>query len=219
MTGGQESGLRDAGGPTSAAFDKRTVASESVRNRHLDRLPAWPLCARDLFVCFFVTACVTLFLFGASWGHNDLTGALPRYPRRGGFMGNKIIAVSIALVTVFLLGFLPQYVKASHIETELRQTRGACAGADLRDLIGLAYLQSNQKNFGLASATTGQFFNRVREMVGQMQDSGRRKALEDILAPRDRITAELARGDAAVIVDLQDLFIKTRAATGGAGAQ
>jgi hypothetical protein len=134
-------------------------------------------------------------------------------------MRNKIFAVSIALVTVFLLGFLPQYVKASRLESELRQIREAYAGADLRDLIGLAYLQANQKNFGLASVTTGQFFNRVREMVGQTQDAARRKALEDLLVPRDRITAELAKGDAAVSGDLQDLFVKTRAATGGAGAQ
>jgi hypothetical protein len=134
-------------------------------------------------------------------------------------MKNKIIAITIALVAVFLLGFLPQYVKASRLETELRQTREAYAGADLRDLIGLAYLQSNQKNYGLAAATSGQFFNRVRELANQTQDAGRRKTLEDLLAPRDRITAELAKGDAAVIGDLQDLFIKTRAGTGGVGAQ
>jgi hypothetical protein len=134
-------------------------------------------------------------------------------------MTNKIIVVDVLLVVVFLLGFVPQYLKASRLETELRQSHEAHAGADLRDLIGLAYLQSNQKNYGLAAATTGQYFNRVREVANGTQDASRRKALEDLLAPRDRITAELAKGDAAVIGDLQDLFVKTRAATAGAGAQ
>jgi hypothetical protein len=134
-------------------------------------------------------------------------------------MRNKVIVVAIALVAVFLLGFLPQYFKASRLETELRQSRDAYAGADLRDLIGLAYLQSNQKNYGLAAATSGQFFNRVREVANQTQDGNRRQALDDLLAPRDRITALLAKGDAAVISDLQDLFIKTRVATGSASAQ
>jgi len=134
-------------------------------------------------------------------------------------MTNKVIVVAVLLVVVFLLGFVPQYVKASRLEAELRQSREAHAGADLRDLIGLAYVQSNQKNFGLAAGTTGLFFNRVREVANEAQDANRRKALEDLLTPRDRITSELARGDAAVIGDLQDLFVKTRAATVGSGSQ
>jgi hypothetical protein len=35
----------------------------------------------------------------------------------------------------------------------------------------------------------------------------------DLVGPRDKITAELAKGDAAVLGDLQELFIKARAAT------
>jgi hypothetical protein len=132
-------------------------------------------------------------------------------------MTNKVIGVAIALVAVFLVGFVPQYVKANRLDSELRQTREAYAGADLRDLIGLAYLQSNQKNFGLAAETSAGFFNRAREVANQTKDATRRKAVEDLLAPRDRITAGLAKGDAAVIEDLQNLFLKTRAATRGAG--
>ena len=129
-------------------------------------------------------------------------------------MKNKIIVVAVALVVVFLLGFVPELLKVNRLESELRQSREAFAGASLRDLIGLAYLQANQKNFGLAAETCGRFFNRVREVANQTQDPTRRKSLEDLLAPRDRITAELAKGDAAVIGDLQDLFLKTRALAG-----
>jgi hypothetical protein len=134
-------------------------------------------------------------------------------------MTNKIIVAAAALVVVFLLGFLPQYVKTSRLEAELRQSREAYAAAELHDLIGLACLQTNQKNYGLAAATTAQYFNRVREVANRAQDASRRKALEDLLTPRDRITAELAKGDTAAIGDLQDLFVKTRAATAVAGAQ
>ena len=133
-------------------------------------------------------------------------------------MTNKAIVIAVALVAVFLLGFIPQYVKANRLDSELRRSREAYAGAELRDLIGLAYLQANQKNYGLAAETSGRFFSRVPEIANQMQDATHRKAVEDLLAPRDRITAELAKGDAAVVGDLQDLFIKTRAATQGAGA-
>ena len=42
-----------------------------------------------------------------------------------------------------------------------------------------------------------------------------KRALETLLVPRDKITAELAKGDAGVMSDLQELFAKTRQATGG----
>jgi hypothetical protein len=111
------------------------------------------------------------------------------------------------VVAVFLLGFLPQYMKANRLDGELRTTRQQLEGAELRDLIGLAYLQASQKNFGLASETTSRFFNRAREVAAG------RKPIEDLTAPRDKITAALAKGDPAAINDLQDLFLKTRQAT------
>jgi hypothetical protein len=126
---------------------------------------------------------------------------------------NKIIMTAIALVAVFLLGFVPQYIKANRLETELRQFRQEIAGAQLRDLIGLAYVQANQKNYGLATETSSRFFSRAREMANQTQDASSRKTLEDLLALRDRVTAELAKGDATVMGDPQELFVKTRQAT------
>jgi hypothetical protein len=126
---------------------------------------------------------------------------------------NKIIMTAIALVAVFLLGFVPQRIKANRLETELRQFRQEIAGAQLRDLIGLAYVQANQKNYGLAAETSSRFFSRAREMANQTQAASSRKALEDLLALRDKVTAELAKGEATVMGDLQELFVKTRQAT------
>jgi hypothetical protein len=126
---------------------------------------------------------------------------------------NKTIVAAIALAAVFLAGFVPLYVKANRLENELRQSRQEATGAGLRDLIGLAYVQANEKNYGLAAQTSSSFFNRVREAANQTQDANRRKALEDLLALRDKVTSELAKGEAAVVGDLQALFVKTRQAT------
>ena len=128
-------------------------------------------------------------------------------------MTNKAVLAAIALIAVFVAGFFPQYRKANRLESELRQSRQDAAGAELRDLIGFAYLQANQKNFGLAAQTSSRFFNRVREVATQTQDTNRRKALEELLMSRDSITAALAKGDAAVIGDLQQLFVNTRLTT------
>ena len=128
-------------------------------------------------------------------------------------MSNKTIVAAIALITVFLVGFVPQYVKVNRLENELRQSRREAAGAELRDLIGFAYVQASQKNYGLAAETSSRFFNRVREVANQTQDANRRKGLEDLLALRDRVTSALAKGDAAVMDDLQQLFVKVRQVT------
>jgi len=120
---------------------------------------------------------------------------------------------AIAMVAVFLLGFVPQRIKANRLETEVRQFRQEIAGDQLRDLIGLAYVQANQKNYGLAAETSSRFFSRAREMANQTQAASSRKALEDLLALRDKVTAELAKGDATAMGDLQELFVKTRQAT------
>jgi uncharacterized protein (DUF2267 family) len=96
---------------------------------------------------------------------------------------------------------------------ELRQSRQQNAGAQLRDVISLAYVQANQKNFGLGAETASRFFSRAHEMANQTPDANSQKALEDLFALRDRVTAELAKGDAAAIGDLQELFVKTRQAT------
>ena len=100
------------------------------------------------------------------------------------------------------------------MRSKQRQARQGNTSAELRDLAGLAYFQANQKNYGIAAGTAQRFFNRVREVANQTPDASARKSYEDLLISRDKITAELAKGDAGVMGDLQDLFVKTRRATG-----
>src|ERR1700675_518706 len=129
-------------------------------------------------------------------------------------MKKKAVIGAIMLVVVFLAGFLPQYVKANRLDNELRQTRQENTSAEIRDLAGLAYVEANQKNYGIAAGTTTRFFSRVREVANQTPDANAKKNYEDLLISRDKITAELAKGDAGVMGDLQDLFVRTRKDTG-----
>src|SRR3954451_1466177 len=127
---------------------------------------------------------------------------------------NKVVIAAIVLIVVFLAGFVPQYAKVNRLDAELRQARLVNTSAELRDLAGLAYFQANQKNYGIAAGTIAQFFNRVREVANQAPDANARKIYEELLVPRDKITAELAKGDPAVMGDLQELFARTQQATG-----
>ena len=129
-------------------------------------------------------------------------------------MKNRIIVVIILLIIVFLAGFVPQYIKVKRLENDLSVARQENALAQLRDLAGLAFVQASQKNYGLAAGTTKQFFSRTREVANRAPDANGRKALEDLLASEDKITAELANGDPEAVGDLQVLFEKTRQAAG-----
>ena len=133
-------------------------------------------------------------------------------------MKNRLLIEAITVVVAFLVGFLSQYSKTRRLEGELQALQQAKANAELRDLAGLSYVQASQKNYGLAAATSARFFNRARELANQA-DPPARKALEDLMPPRDKITAELAKGDPGVIGDLQDVFARTRRATLPAGEQ
>jgi len=44
---------------------------------------------------------------------------------------NKIVVAAVALIAVFLIGFVPQCVKANWLENELRQSRQLSAEAAL----------------------------------------------------------------------------------------
>jgi len=127
---------------------------------------------------------------------------------------NRIMVVIILLSIVFLVGFVPQYLKVKRLENDLSVARQENALAQLRDLAGLIFVQASQKNYGLAAGTSNQFFSRTREVANRSPDANRRKALEDLLASQEKITAKLAKGDPEALGDLQVLFEKTRQAAG-----
>jgi hypothetical protein len=126
---------------------------------------------------------------------------------------NKIVGIIVLLIGGLLAAFLPEYIRAKRLENELRQARQEIPLADLRDLAALTYVQASQKNYGLAADTSARFFNRLREVANQAPEANDKKSLEDLLIFRDKITAELAKGDPGALSDLQQLFLKTRQAT------
>ena len=132
-------------------------------------------------------------------------------------MKNWIIVVIILLIVAFLAGFVPQYIKVNRLESELSTVKQESDLAELRDLAGLAFVQTSQKNYGLAAATSNQFFTRARVIANRLPDANGRKVFQDLLASQDKITAELAKGAPESLGDLQVLFDKTRQADGSIG--
>jgi hypothetical protein len=63
-------------------------------------------------------------------------------------MKNRFIIVIILLIVAFLADFVPQYIKANRLENELSAVRQESDLAELRDLAGLAFIQTARRIMG-----------------------------------------------------------------------
>ena len=124
-----------------------------------------------------------------------------------------LIITGSLVVVAFLLGFIPQYRKSIDLESQLNSTRHELAsesvkrqGDELDLLIGYVYLETNQKNYGLAGEASTKFFNRVRSVAGLPSDPNRQKFLQAASSKRDAVTGGLAKGDPGTLGAVQELF-------------
>ncbi len=131
-------------------------------------------------------------------------------------MRNRLILWLVLLLVGFLAGFVPQYRKAQRANAELasvKQDLSGCQAAQrlsqLRDSAALMYLETTQKNFGLAGEHAAQFFDGARQMAEQTADPALRATLQDLAKSRDTVITALAKGDPAVVPELQAVLTKT----------
>lgn len=136
----------------------------------------------------------------------------------------KLILWLVLLVIGFLGGFIPQFLKVQRLGDDLagaKQQLNACQAASLavnqlaqlRDAATMMYFEASRKNYGNASDYANRFFTLAQQSASQTTDPSVKAALEDALKSRDAIIAELAKGDPAVIADLQPLVIKVQQGT------
>ena len=108
-----------------------------------------------------------------------------------------------------------QYARLQQVQQELSaSTRllGSCRSSEqlsqLRDTATIMYLEAVQKNYGKAGEYSKEFFDQAQRIVSGTADSALHKFLRDILATRDQITADLAKGDAAALSEIQPVLSK-----------
>lgn len=135
------------------------------------------------------------------------------------------VAAAVAVVAVFLAGYLPGRSRAGAAAAEtqrvterLRDTQSTLARtqfdlriARLRGSLGEVLHEANTNNFGVAAERATTFFDGLREAVNSphLAPAGeRRQILEAVLARRDEISADLARADPAVKGKLTEIYMQ-----------
>jgi hypothetical protein len=128
---------------------------------------------------------------------------------------NRVLLWGVLLIAGFLVGFVPQYLKAHRLSTEAnarQQQLAACdvsrATAQLRDIGAMLYLEASRKNYGTAGEYSSRLFAQLPQVAQQVSDPATGTSLAEIGNWRDTITADLAKGDPAVLPVLQEMLEK-----------
>ena len=128
-------------------------------------------------------------------------------------MRSKLLLWFVLLIAGFLIGFIPQYPRLQRLHQELSAaTRqlGSCQSSEqlsqLRDTATMMYLEVVQKNYGKAGEHAKEFFDQAQRIGGSTGDPELQPLLRDILASRDQITGDLAKGDAAALSEIASLI-------------
>ncbi|MBA2677376.1 MAG: hypothetical protein H0U76_03120 [Ktedonobacteraceae bacterium] len=129
-------------------------------------------------------------------------------------MRNKLILWFALLIAGFLVGSIPLYSRSQRLQQELsvstKQIESCHANeqfSQLRDTASMMYLEAEQKNYGKAGGLSGEFFDQAQRIASSTEDPPLRNLLRDILATRDQITANLAKGDTAALSAIQSVVL------------
>jgi hypothetical protein len=130
-------------------------------------------------------------------------------------MRGKLVLWFVLVITGFLIGFVPQYARLRQMQQELsastKELRSCQSSEQLskvRDTATMMYLEAVQKNYGKAGEYSKEFFDQAQRIVSSTEDPALHNLLRDILATRDQITADLAKGDAAALSEIQPVLSK-----------
>jgi type II secretory pathway pseudopilin PulG len=130
-------------------------------------------------------------------------------------MQRRLVLWFVLLIVGFLAGFVLQYARLQQAQQELSASTkqlGSCQAGEqlsqLRDTATAMFLQAVQKNYGKAGEDSKEFFDQAQRIQSSTGDPALRNLLHDILATRDQITADLAKGDAAALSEVQALLLK-----------
>ena len=130
-------------------------------------------------------------------------------------MKNKLILSVVVFLAGFLIGFVPERIKASratNMNQDLRHQLDSANKAEtvnsFRNRAALLYIETQKNNFSSASQQASALFTDLRQYQSATADASLKQNLEDLLQARDAIIAGLAKADPTVTAQIQKLFLK-----------
>jgi hypothetical protein len=130
-------------------------------------------------------------------------------------MRRKLAVWFVLLISGFLIGSILQFARLQRVQQELSASTkqlGSCQSneqlSQLRDTATMMYLEVVQKNYGKAGEHAKELFDQAQRIGISTEDPALQNLLRDVLASRDLITGDLAKGDAAALSEIQPVLFK-----------
>lgn len=131
----------------------------------------------------------------------------------------RIVIYGGVLLLVFLLGFIPMWLKARQSANSLSEAERQLTLGRMQSNLASAVIDARRGDYEPARQTASQFFTSLRAEIDKGDASGftpsQRAALQSLFNGRDELITLLARSDPASADKLSDLYVAYRKVTNG----
>jgi hypothetical protein len=131
----------------------------------------------------------------------------------------RVIIYAGVLLIVFLLGFVPMWLKARTSDARLADAERQLTLVGMQGNLASAALDARRGDYEPARQAVSQFFTSLRAEIDKGDTSyfteAQRAGVQPLFAGRDEIITLLARSDPASADRLSDLYVAYRKALGG----
>lgn len=131
----------------------------------------------------------------------------------------RFIIYAGVLLVVFLLGFVPMWLRSRTATSNLVETERQLILARMQNDLASAVIDARRADYEPARQATSQFFTSLSTEIDKGNTSSltqaQREALQPLFAGRDELITLLARSDPASADRLSDLFVAYRKVVNG----
>jgi len=126
----------------------------------------------------------------------------------------RLVIYAALFLGVFLLGFVPVWLKSRECSSRLSQAEYHLSIARIENTLSSAVIDARRGDYEPARQTASNFFTSLRAETDRGNDSSlsqtKREGLKPMLNLRDEIITLLARSDPASADRLSDLYVSYR---------
>jgi len=131
-------------------------------------------------------------------------------PDKSSSLVRRLGIYAIVLLVVFLLGFVPMWLKARSSRMDLAATEQKLSIAQMQNSLSSAVIDARRGDYEPARVAASQFFTSLLSEVNKGEDSAlnvaQRSAVQPLFTQRDELITLLARSDPAAADRLSDLY-------------
>jgi hypothetical protein len=126
----------------------------------------------------------------------------------------RFIIYAVVLLVIFLLGFVPMWLKARECAGSLAEAEHKLTLVTMQSNLASAVIDARRGDYEPARQAVSQFFTSLRAEIDKGDTSNftqpQREGLQPLLAGRDELITLLARSDPASADRLSDLYVSYR---------